>query len=303
MTSRPCELHLESYRLAQYVNHLPCYLCEGPNLYDAELCRHCFAPMALAHQANSQKIRPQMLAMLGSSGVGKTVYLGMLMDMLSRPGQALQVMARGSFSITLQQTTTAALGRCEFPDKTPNEPDRWNWIHGLATVQRHKKPTELIMPDMAGEAILQEVDHPNSYPAIRALTQKCGGMLLLVDAVKLRDGGHEQGHFALKVLTFLSELDADARTGWPVRPIAIVFSKADQCESCFDDPAEFARRHAPAMWRCAEERFKQVHYFASGVAGACAYRMTLGGRHRIPLRIEPRGIIEPFGWVVERLKK
>ncbi len=301
MSTRNCQLPLESYRLAQYVAQLPCYVCEGPNLYDTELCRHCFAPMALAHQSNSQKIQPQMLGLVGASGVGKTVYLGMLMDMLSRPTQPLQVLARGAFSISLQQTAMAALAQCEFPDKTPNEPDRWNWVHCQVKTPEQKALSELIMPDMAGEAILQEVEHPQSYPAVRALLQKCGGLLLLIDAVKLRDRGHEQEHFGLKILTFLSELESDAKTGWPARPIAVVFSKADQCESGLDDPADFARTHAPALWHAAEERFRQVEFFASGVAGACAYRNSLAGRRRVPLRIEPRGIREPFAWLVERL--
>src|SRR5215218_1549907 len=115
---------LESYRLAEYANQLPCYICSRGNTYDAELCRHCFAPMALSHQANCQKIMPKMIAAIGSSGVGKTVYLGMLLDMLSRQPDRMQAVARGAFSITLQQTTLASLSRCEFPNKTPNEPDR-----------------------------------------------------------------------------------------------------------------------------------------------------------------------------------
>lgn len=302
MSEHGCEIPLESYRLAQYALQIPCYICEGPNTFDAELCRHCFAPMALAHQAHAQKLRPKLVAMLGASGVGKTVYLGMLMDMLSRPTQPLQVLARGAFSITLQQMTTAALARCEFPDKTPNEPDRWNWIHCLVRPENRKHAAELIMPDMAGEAIMQEVNHPRSYPAVRSLSQKCGGMLLLVDAVKLRDGSHEQEHFALKVLTFLSELDVDPKRKWAKRPIAIVFTKADQCDACFEDPAAFARQHAAAMWHCAQERFQNVSYFASGVAGACGYRMEMGNRRRrIPLRVEPRGICEPFTWLIDKL--
>ena len=52
-----------------------------------------------------------MIAVFGASGVGKTVYLGMLMDMLSRQTERLQLLARGAFSITLQQTTVAALSR------------------------------------------------------------------------------------------------------------------------------------------------------------------------------------------------
>src|SRR5215475_12159011 len=102
-------LPVESYRLAQYAVQVPCHICEQGNTFDAELCRHCQAPMALAHQANSQKVAPQMLATIGSSGVGKTVYLGMLLDMLSRAPDPFQIVARGAFSITLQQNAMQAL--------------------------------------------------------------------------------------------------------------------------------------------------------------------------------------------------
>lgn len=298
---RGCDLPLDSYRLAQYSLQVPCYVCGGPNSFDTELCRHCLAPMALAHQSNAQKIRPQMVALLGSSGVGKTVYLGMLMDMLSRQTSPLQVLARGAFSITLQQTTTAALGACEFPEKTPNEPDRWNWIHCVVT-SRHRRAAELVMPDMAGEAIVEEIDHPNSYPAIRSLMRKCAGGLLLIDAIKLEEGRHEQEHVAMKTLSFLNELDSHPKKGWRARPIAIVLTKADQSEACFDDPALFVREHAPGVWKQCHDIFSHAAFFASGVAGACAFRTVLGGRRvRVPLRIEPRGVSEPFEWIIDSI--
>ncbi|MGH7192457.1 MAG: TRAFAC clade GTPase domain-containing protein, partial [Candidatus Saccharimonadales bacterium] len=65
---------LDSMRLvANYAAQAPCYICGADNTYDAELCRQCSAPMALSHQAASQKIRPCMLAAIGASGAGKTV--------------------------------------------------------------------------------------------------------------------------------------------------------------------------------------------------------------------------------------
>ena len=67
---------LESYRLAQYAVPIACYICDTDNTFDAEFCTHCLAPMALAHQANSQKIRPLMIAVVGAADAGKTVYLG-----------------------------------------------------------------------------------------------------------------------------------------------------------------------------------------------------------------------------------
>ena len=52
------------------------------------------------------------------------------MDMLSRQEQGTHILARGGFSINLQQETIAALARCEFPERTSIEPERWHWVHG-----------------------------------------------------------------------------------------------------------------------------------------------------------------------------
>ncbi len=294
-------LPMDSYRLAQYSVQVPCFICEGGNSFDAEFCRHCQAPMALAHQANLRKIAPQLVATIGSADAGKTVYLGMLTDMLSRGNDDLQLLARGAFSVSLQQMTMSALSNCEFPDKTPNEPERWNWIHCQVRSSRKRNPTELILPDLSGEAILEEVDHPHTYPVIRAFLSKCRGVLILIDAVRLMDGEKDQDFFTMKMLSYLGELDDDPKTGWPTRPISLIFTKADRCETCFDDAAEFARKHSPGLWQHCQQRFKRSHFFASGVAGACAFQMELGGTRHVPLRVEPRGIVEPFRWLVEQI--
>ena len=308
--SRGVTVPLDSYRLAQYAVGVPCYICGDDNTHDAELCRHCYAPMALAHQARAQHVLPRMVATIGNSGAGKTVYLGMLLDMLSRQPERLQVLARGAFSITLQQITIAALARCQFPQKTPSEADRWNWVHCQVRASKQKQPAELIMPDVAGEAIAEEIDHPFSHRAIRSLLTKCSGAMLLVDARRLQDGSIDQDFFTMKLLCYLNELDEvdpRAKRGkgpapWRERPVAVIFTKADECERCFDDPTEYAQQHVPGLWQFCRERFHDVRYFASGVAGACAIRnVPYEGRRRVPLRIEPRGIVEPFEWLVGRL--
>ena len=293
---------LESYRLAKYAVPISCYVCETDNTFDAEFCTHCSAPMALAHQANSQKIRPQMITVVGAGGAGKTVYLGMLMDMLSRRSDHMQLLARGAFSITLQQTTVSALSRCEFPQKTPNEPDRWNWVHCQMRRPGKRRMMELIMPDMAGEAVLEEVDHPHTYRLIQAFLRKCTGAMVLIDSVKLQEGCREQDFFTMKLLSYLSELDNDPKHGWSKRPVALILSKADRCEKCFEDPAAFARAHAAGLWQHCQERFNAHKFFATGVAGTCAWRETMSeGRVQVPLRIEPRGIVEPFEWLLSKL--
>lgn len=300
MTSKGV-LQMDSYRLAQYSVQVPCFICEGGNSFDAEVCRHCQAPLALSHQANMRKVPPQLVATIGSADAGKTVYLGMLTDMLSRTSDDLQLLARGAFSVSLQQLTMTALANCEFPGKTPNEPDRWNWIHCQVRAAKKRHPIELILPDLSGEAILEEVDHPHAYPVIRAFLTKCSGVMILVDAVRLMEGEKDQDFFAMKLLTYLCELDDDPRRGFPSRPIAVIFTKADQCETCFDDATEFARKHAPGLWQHCQQRFTVTHYFAAGVAGACAFQMELGGLRQVPLRVEPRGVIEPFRWLVHQI--
>ena len=294
---------LESYRLAQYTVPVACYICESQNTFDAEFCNRCGAPMALSHQAETQKVAPRMIATMGASGAGKTVYLGMLMDMLSRQSDRMQLLARGAFSITLQQMTVSALARCEFPGKTPSEPDRWNWVHCQIRRPRHRHPLELIMPDMAGDALLEEVDHPHSFHVIASYLKKCVGSLVLIDAVKLKEGGLDQDYFTMKLISYLGELDGAPHRGWARKPVALVFTKADQCEECTADPSAFAKAHAAGLWQQCQERFQVHKFFAAGVAGNCAYRQSrTEGRVCVPLRVEPHGIVEPFEWLLERIK-
>jgi hypothetical protein len=294
-------VEMDSYRLAAYTVQCPCYICGGGNNFDSELCRHCQAPMALSHQASSQKVHPRMIAAIGPSGAGKTVYLGVLTDMLSRQEDNIHLLARGAFSITLQQHTMSSLSRCEFPTKTPNEPDRWNWVHCQVLRKRHK-PVELIMPDLAGEALLEEVEHANTYPVIRSFLTKCSGVMVLIDAQRAEGGDSDEDFHTMKLITYLSELSHDPKTSWQNRPVALVFTKADQCEDCFSDPAEFAKRHTQGLVQQCRERLKRHHFFAVGVAGAIGYHIDGDGRIYVPLRVEPRGIIAPFQWLLDELE-
>ena len=282
-------LSMDSYRLAQYSVQVPCYIYEGGNSFDAELCRHCHAPLVLAHQAKSAKGAPRMIAALGASGSGKTVYLTILTDTLSHPRQPLHVVSRGAFSITLQQNTVRALQHCRFPEKTPSEPDRWNWVHCQVRQKKKSPPLELIMPDLAGEALAEEIDHPDTFPVIRVFLAKCDGLFIMADAARMAEGSKDQDFFGMKLLSFLSKMEENPKQGWHTKPIAIILSKADECESCFEDPHTFTREHSPGVWHQCEERFTNYKMFATGVAGACAYRH------------DPRGIIEPFEWLIHKL--
>ena len=297
-------VEMDSFRLTSYAVQVPCFVCGARNGSEVELCTQCSAPMALARQAGHQKTEPLVIAALGSSGAGKTVYLGMLLDMLSRQKEHLQVLARGAFSVSLQQNTAASMARCQFPRKTPSEPDRWNWVHCQVRGPRMGKGVDLIVPDLAGEALFTEIDHPHSYRAIEQLLGKCAGVIVLVNACRLQEGMLDQDYFSMKLLSYLSESSAAGREPWRRRPLALVFSKADQCEECFDNPTAFAQRHTPGVWKFCEQRFERFRFFASGVAGACAVRHVPGeGAVQVPLRTEPRGVVEPFEWLLSELRK
>jgi hypothetical protein len=302
MTHQGVALELESYRISQRAAGVDCFICNECNTHDAELCRTCCAPMALSHQAAAENAAPIVLPAIGSAGVGKTVYLGMLLDMLSRQKDKLQLLACGAFSLTLQQIATSALSQCQFPPKTPSEPDRWNWVHCQATQSAVRAGTEIVIPDMAGEALFEEVDHPNSYPVVRCTLQKAAGTLILVDALGVQEGALDQDFFTMKLLTYLSGLKTSDGSSWRKRPIAIVFTKADECEECFDDPAKFAERRTPGLFRHCRERFDLCQFFASAVTGCTGVRFDARGTaERVPLRIEPRGIVEPFAWLVSQV--
>jgi hypothetical protein len=158
------------------------------------------------------------------------------------------------------------------------------------------------MPDIAGEALFEEVDHPRSYRVIHSLLGRCHGVMILIDGAKLQSGSIDEDYFAMKLLSHLSELGTDPKSPWGTRPVALIFSKADQCEMCFEDPTGYAKRHAPGLWRVCQQRFHKHRFFAAGVAGACVERVVRGGgTQSIPLRVEPRGVIEPFEWLAENL--
>jgi hypothetical protein len=304
--SHLAQIPLETYLLAQQAKPIACLVCDHENCCSAARCRNCQSPMALAHQTLSVKKRPHLVAVIGASGSGKTVYLGLLMDMLTRHVGLLRSTARGPMSISLQQTTTTALATGWFPEKTVNTPEHWNWVHCQFNCRRRRRPVELVIPDLSGEALATETERAGRYPAIRSLLTKAAGVMVLADAERLQSGDHSQDFATLKLLSLIGELrEENARTrrqrGVERRPLALVLTKADKCEGCMDDPREFAEAHASALWSDCRSRFPKHEVFACSVAGATAYRDSYGRRQQVPLRIEPHGIIEPFGWLMSEL--
>jgi hypothetical protein len=124
----------------------------------------------------------------------------------------------------------------------------------------------------------------------------------MIDSAQIEEGDKFQDYFVMKVLSYVSELQpARPRRRKPL-PVALVFTKADQCPECFDDAAAYAEKRTPGLWQHCQLRFPKHAFFAASVAGACGRRDAFGeGKTLVPLRIEPRGIVEPFAWMMEQV--
>ena len=239
--------------------NIHCPMCGG-HLFEGDACGSCHVPAKVIESIYYRDKQPRFVGVLGPSGVGKTVYLGVLLDLLSRGVNGLHGAAKGAFSLALHRNVVLSLEEQRFPDKTPNESDHWEWVHCEVTTGKKTPAFDIVTPDVAGEAVMVELENPRSNETIRALLGSCSALVVLAD---------------------------------------IVFTKADLFDGSTKDPEAFARANAPSLWRLCESRLKHCRFYCSGVAGATGRLIDVDGSEvLVPLRVEPRGIIEPFAWLL-----
>ena len=282
--------------------NINCPLCEG-HLFEGESCGSCYAPAQVIESIIYRERPPRFVGVLGPSGVGKTVYLGMLLDLLSRGAGGLHGIAKGPFSLALHRNLILALERQRFPEKTPTEADRWAWVHCEVTTGKRGQLFDIVTPDVAGEAVMAELENPRSNPTIRSLIGRCAGLVVLVDMVEVVGDGQAQELFAMQLISYLDTLHPSKKRGKIEIPVAIVFTKTDLCEGTIRDAEAFAKSNAPALWRLCESRLKRFRFDCSGVAGSTGRLVDRDGRETlVPLRIEPHGVVEPFAWLLDQLQ-
>jgi hypothetical protein len=257
--------------------------------------------LALAYQSGRHKNQPHLLAVVGGPGSGKTCFVGMLTDMLSRQTGGLQMLAHGAFSVSLQQQTMAALGKRRFPATTSTNPENWHWVHCDVQCPTRRRPLELVLPDVSGVSIVDEIEAPQRLPAIRRLFTKSSAAIVLVETADLEGAEQESEFVAMKIIGEMLSVAAPKRKGWANRPVAIVFTKADRCDTVFDSPEDYARRYTASLYRQCHERLQCLRFFAVSVASVHVGVDGFGDRLTIPMRVEPRGVLEPFAWITEQL--
>jgi hypothetical protein len=247
------------------------------------------------------------VSVLGASNAGKTVYLGLLLDILSKGPEEFRGIANSAFSIDLQEQVITALERRTFPEKTPSEADEWKWLHCQISMAAKKatRNVDLISPDFAGEAIAMEVNQAGLYPAIQHVVSKSTGLLILCDSLRVRDAGSGEDLFAMKLASYIAQQhgltsDSSRGRGHTAGPaVAIVFTKCDGCPEAMDDPSAFAANNTSRLFEFCRRTFPRLGFFAASVAGSSGLITDSDGRQMsIPFHIEPRGIIEPLKWIV-----
>jgi hypothetical protein len=283
------------------VDTVSCVVCSVRTPANGAFCQWCHAPIEISQAVTRRGTPPRFLPILGPSAAGKTVYLGLLLDMLSKGSGSLRGVPNGPFSLAVQQETIRSLQKRRFPDKTRSEADDWRWVHcEVSPANRPRRITDIVTPDLAGEAIAMEVDRPGSYPIIGSVVLKSAGIIVLFDSQRARDNGREEDLFAMKLISYLENTLTSARPRWRKHPmpLAVVYTKCDACPEATRDPHRFAAATMPGLVQSCSRHFTQSRYFATGMVGSYAVATDgYGRRSRIPLHVEPHGVLEPLEWV------
>lgn len=286
-----------------------CVCCQRHLTQRDDYCPDCQTPSSLSRTVASRSGEQNFVSVLGASNAGKTVYLGLLLDILSKGSDDFRGMASNSSSIDLQEQVVTALERRSFPEKTPSEADAWKWMHCQVSMTKRKNTHEidLISPDFAGEAIAMEIQREGMYPAIGHVVDQSVGLMVLCDSMRVRDDGSGEDLFAMKLASYVAErhgITSDNRGGRkrPTGPaIAIVFTKCDGCPEAIEDPATFAANNTPRLFEYCRRTFPNHEYFAASVAGSSGILADARGlQMQVPFHIQPRGVVEPLQWIVSR---
>ena len=96
-----------------------CPLCGGTT-YEGKSCSTCFLPVKVIESIQSRAQSPRFVGVLGPSGVGKTVYLGMLLDLLARGECGLHGLAQGPFTLNLHRKLDPGPGAAEVSREDPD---------------------------------------------------------------------------------------------------------------------------------------------------------------------------------------
>ena len=285
---------------------LCCVTCGCQIIDSGSFCSNCETPIQVSRSVFNRNTQSRLISVLGASGAGKTVYLGMLLDMLSKGINGLRGLPNGAFSLGVQELTIGALERRRFPEKTPSEADHWQWVHcETYHEQCPKHRVDLITPDLAGEALAIELEKSNTYPTIRTMLKNVEGVIILFDSKQVRDAARTEDIFGVKLASYLADVNTRPKKERRKRirlPLSFVFTKSDCCPEVTENVDKFAQSHLPGLYQFCSQRFEYFNFFSTSVVGGSVTTVDRnGGELHTPLHIQPRGVIEPFTWVMKQM--
>ncbi len=287
-----------------------CISCNTQVLESGRRCPSCHTPTTVSRSVAQQGARKKqkLISVLGASGAGKTVYLGMLLDMFGKGVRGMRGIPNGAFSLDVQDQTITALEQRRFPEKTPSEIDQWNWIHCEAYFERKpKQKLDLITPDIAGEVLAHEIENPGSSAIIRNMTANSDAIFVLLDSTCVRDFARSEDSFACKLVNYIAQQHLrtqNERRAFVRLPLAIVLTKTDVCSEAEHDTEAFVKTNLPGLSQYCRKRFQSWAYFPASVVGTTIEHVSEGGATMdVPLHVQPRGIVEPVQWVIATLEK
>ncbi len=287
---------------------LHCITCGAQIIDSGTYCTSCETPIQVSRSVANRNTPARLISVLGASGAGKTVYLGMLLDMLNKGTGGLRGLPNGAFSLGVQEQTITALENRRFPEKTPSEADHWQWVHCETFDEKSpKRKIDLITPDLAGEALALELEKSNTFPTIRTMLRNVEGVVILFDSERVKVAPRSEDIFGVKLVSYLADVNqrpTKERRNKIRLPMSFVFTKADVCADAEDDPQHFAKTHLPGLLQFCERRFERFEFFAASVVGgSTALTDNYGAQIQIPLHVQPRCIVEPLHWVMRQMDK
>ncbi|KAA5544597.1 hypothetical protein FYK55_09800 [Roseiconus nitratireducens] len=284
---------------------LHCICCDASMTDSDSYCHECHTPAEITRSVANRGANPHFISVVGPSNAGKTVFLGLLLDMLCGGARNLKGVPNGAFSIGLQEQVVSALEERRFPKKTPNESDLWKWLHCVVTDSsgRRAKQVDFVAPDFAGEAIAMELEQPGTYPAVSHIIERSAAFLLLCDSIEVRDNGAREDLFAMKLGSYIrqqQQLGEITKSRDLTPAIAVVFTKSDTCAEAAADPNRFMANNMPRFMDYCQNNFPRHAVFSASVVGASAMLSNdVGALARVPFHIQPRGVIEPLHWAIQ----
>ena len=92
--SNATEQVIQSSRFLEGQGRITCVCCMQESFNNSGYCSLCRAPLEISRTAVKRGAPVNFVSVLGASGAGKTVFIGMLLDILSKGSRGIQGLAQ-----------------------------------------------------------------------------------------------------------------------------------------------------------------------------------------------------------------